>query len=49
MILHHVIEDDAKEVAGSLKNVVADLFCSFSSNQMKVNSNKKTHALQQPQ
>ena len=36
-----VIEDDAKEVAGS--------FCSFSSNQMKVNPNKKTYALQQPQ
>ena len=44
-----VIEDDAKEVAGSLKNVLADLFCSFSSNQMKVNPNKKTYALQQPQ
>ena len=36
----YVTGEDAKRVIDSLKNAIADSFCSFASNQMKVNPNK---------
>ena len=36
----YVIRDGSKEVIGSFKNALADLFCWFASNQMKANPDK---------